>query len=98
MQEQHRLAVRADLGVAVAEHARAFGFQLVAGAKNIVDLVADVMDAAVRIAFEEFGDRRVLAERLEQLDLGVRQVMNTVFTPWSGCGTTPDTSAPSVSL
>src|SRR2546421_3539987 len=31
------------------------------------------MDAAVRIAFKEFRDRGVLAERFEQLDLGVRQ-------------------------
>ena len=31
------------------------------------------MDAAVRIALEEFADRRALAIRLEQLDLGVGQ-------------------------
>ena len=33
MQEQHRLAVRADLGLAVAEHARARGLELVARAR-----------------------------------------------------------------
>src|SRR6476619_4241923 len=73
MQEQHRLAVRADLRIAVAKHARALRFQPVARGENVIDLIADVMDAAVRIALEEFRDRGVLAERLEQLDLGVRQ-------------------------
>ena len=63
----------ADLGRAVAEHARALGFELVACRKDIVDLVADVVDAAVRIALQELGDRLVCAERLQQLDLGVRQ-------------------------
>src|SRR5258708_16303444 len=39
MQEQHRLVVRADLWRAVAEHARAFGLELVAGGQDVVDLV-----------------------------------------------------------
>src|SRR2546422_4434805 len=33
VQEQHRLAMGADLRIAVAEHARALGFQLVARGK-----------------------------------------------------------------
>src|SRR5712675_1628968 len=53
VQEQHRLTVGADLRIAVAEDARAFRLELVARGQNIVDLVADVVDAAVRIALEE---------------------------------------------
>ena len=74
MQEQHRLAVRADLRLAVAEHARAGGLQLVARGEDVVDLVADMMHAAGRVLLEEGGDRRALAERLQQLDLGVAAV------------------------
>ena len=74
MQEQHRLAVRADLRVAVAKHARALRLQLVAGGDDVIDLVADVMNAAVGILFDELGDRRILAERLEKFDLGVGQL------------------------
>ena len=40
---------------------------------DVVHFVADVMDAAVRIALQELGDGRIRAERLEQLDLGVGQ-------------------------
>ncbi len=64
MQEQHRLAMGADLGFAVAEHARAFRLEAVAGSADVVDLVADVVDAAVRIALQELGDRRAGAEGL----------------------------------
>jgi hypothetical protein len=31
------------------------------------------MDAAVGVALEEFGDRRSLAERLDEFDLGIGQ-------------------------
>jgi hypothetical protein len=37
---------------------------------DIIDAEAEVMDAAFRIAFEEFGDRRIRPRRLHQLDLG----------------------------
>ena len=57
MKEQDRLAVGADLRLPVAEHARALRLELVARRKNVVDLVADMMDAAVGVAVEEFGDR-----------------------------------------
>ncbi len=73
MQKQHRLAMRADFRLAVAEHARALCLQGIAGGADVGHLVADVVDAAVGIAFEEFGDRRALAERLQQFDLGVGQ-------------------------
>src|SRR6516225_9662554 len=40
------------------------------GFPDVVDAEAEVMDAAFRIAFEEFGDRRIRPRRLYQLDLG----------------------------
>src|SRR5262249_44300857 len=58
MQEQHGLAVRAGPRLAVAEHARALRLERVARGADVVDLGADVMDAAVGIALEEFRDRR----------------------------------------
>src|SRR5438309_5507461 len=73
MQEQHGLAVRADFRFAVAEHARARLDQLLARSDYIRHVVADVVDAAVRISFDEFRDRRGLAERLDELDLGIGQ-------------------------
>ena len=47
VQEQHRLAVGADLRLAVAEHPRACA-QSVARRLDVGDLVADVVNAAVR--------------------------------------------------
>src|SRR5437763_1631858 len=73
VQEQDRLAVGADLRFAVAEDARALVLEPVAGGADVVDLVADVMDAAVRIALEELRDRRALPEWRQQLDLRVGQ-------------------------
>ncbi|MEY9691729.1 hypothetical protein ABH976_002875 [Bradyrhizobium ottawaense] len=55
----------------VAEHPRALLHQRVARGDDVDDLVADMVDAAVGIALEEFCDRRGLAERLDEFDLGV---------------------------
>ncbi len=63
----------ADLGVAVAQHAGALLFQFITRGQDVVDLVADVMDAAVRKLLQELGDRRVVAQRLQEFDLGVRE-------------------------
>ena len=89
--------MRADLRAAVAEHARALRREPVARRKDVVDLVAEVVDAAIRVALEKFGDRRILANGSSNSILVLGSVMNTVVTPWSGCGTAADTSAPSVS-
>src|SRR6185369_17165380 len=72
MQEQYRLAMCADFRLAIAEHASARRLELVARGADVVDFVTDVMDAAVGIALEELRDGRILAERLQQLDFGVR--------------------------
>ena len=55
VQKQHGLAVGADFGLAVAKHACSFGLETVAGDHDVVDLVTDVMDAAVRIAIQEIS-------------------------------------------
>src|SRR4051794_31602437 len=49
MQEQHRLVVGAYPGLAVAQHPRSPGLELVARGVDILDLVADVVDAAVGV-------------------------------------------------
>jgi hypothetical protein len=52
------------------------------------------MDAAVGIALDKLGNRRILTERLDELDLVFGKVANTVMTPCSGSGTAPEISAP----
>src|SRR5208283_153831 len=74
MQEQHRLAMRADLRLAVAEHARALGFELVARGDDVLDLIAEMMNAARRILLDEARDRGLVAIGFEELDLRVRQL------------------------
>ena len=69
MEEQHRLAVRTDLGLAIAEHPRAFLHQRITRRENVRYFVADVMNAAVGVALDELRNRRVLAERLYEIDL-----------------------------
>ena len=71
MQEQHGLAVRADLRIAVTQHASAFRNQRISRGDDLRHLVADVMDAAVRIALDKFRYRLVVAERLDEFDIGV---------------------------
>src|SRR5205823_3567652 len=71
VQEQNRLVMGTEPGLAVAQHARALASQPVAGGQDIVHLVADVMDAAGGIALEIGAERRSLAQGLQELDLGV---------------------------
>src|SRR6056297_3047926 len=68
MQEQHRLAMRADLRLARAEDPRPVFDELVARGMDVRDLVADVVDAAGRVLLEKAVDRAVLSQRVEQLD------------------------------
>src|SRR5204862_508534 len=65
--------VRAEARLAVAAHAGALGAQAVAGRDDVVDLVTEVMHAAARVLVEKAANRRIGAERLQQLDLRVRQ-------------------------
>ena len=63
-----------DAGLAVAEHPRAAGDEAVARRADVAHLVADVVRAAVRVAVEEAGDRRAVAEGLDELEPGVREL------------------------
>src|SRR5690349_22780033 len=74
MQEQHGLAVGADLELVTTNHACAFSHQSVTRLFDVWHLVAEMVDAAIWIALEEAGDRRFLAEQTEELDLGIRQL------------------------
>src|SRR5438874_6605309 len=62
-----------DLGLAVAEHARPSACQLVARCLDIRDLIADVVNAAVRTAFEEVLDRGSISKRRDQFDFRIRE-------------------------
>src|SRR6185312_15309154 len=70
--EEYRRPVRAD--ARLAEHARALGLELGLGGVDVRHLEADMMLAAERILFDEFGDGRAVAERLDQLDLAVGRI------------------------
>src|SRR5882762_3722656 len=61
-QEDHRLAVRPDAGLAIAQHAGAGTPEPVAGGEDVLDLEADMVDAARRVALQELADRRALAQ------------------------------------
>ena len=81
MQEQHRFAMSAGLRFAIAEHPSTIGHKLVARGHDVVDLVADMMNTARRVLFQELGDRRIFAEWLSNSILVFGRLMNTVLTP-----------------
>src|SRR6476659_10385333 len=58
----------------LTEHAGALGLELGLGGVDVGHLEADMVLAAERIALEELHDRRVLAQRLDQLDLRIGRV------------------------
>src|SRR6478672_7416377 len=72
MDKEDERAMRADAWF--TEDAGALGFELGLGGVDVGDLEADVMLAAKRILLEEFHDRRIIAERLDQLDLAVGRI------------------------
>ena len=45
------------------------GLEVLDGGVDVVDLDADVVDAAGRVLLEEAGDGRLVSERVQQLDL-----------------------------
>ena len=56
VQKQHRLAVRADLGLSVAQNACALGLQMVTRRQNIINFVTNMMNAARRIFVQKSLD------------------------------------------
>src|SRR5229473_729532 len=73
VQEQHRFAVGADLRLPIAQNPRSARLEALARGEDVVDLVAQMVDAAVGIALQEFFERRSGSQRFEQLDLGIGQ-------------------------
>src|SRR5207244_2384872 len=73
MQEQDRLAMGPDLGLAVAEHAGSARFQYIARSPDIVYFVTDVVNATLGMALDKFSDRRRIAERLDEFNFGIWQ-------------------------
>ena len=62
------------IGSPSAEDCGAPSFEAVARFADVVDLVAEVMHSPGGIAGEESGDGRVVAERLHQFDVRIRQL------------------------
>ena len=64
----------ADIGFARSQNGRALRHHRIARSDNVGHFEAQMMLAAPGIAFEEFVDRAVIAQRLEQFDLGIGQM------------------------
>src|SRR5918993_3657885 len=73
VQEKHGFSVGSDLRFARAQHPGPRIHKPVAGSRNIVHLVADMMHAAVRVLLQELGDGRVLTQGFQEFDLSVGQ-------------------------
>jgi len=74
VEKEHRLVVRAQPRLAIAEHSRAFRPQPIPRFDDVVDLVSRCGAFRPPGALEKGLYRRGRAERLEQLDLGVWQL------------------------
>ena len=72
--EDHRHAVRADAGLAGAEHGRTSRAHRVARGDDVGHLEADMMLAAGRELLQEAPYRRRFAQRLDQLELAVGEI------------------------
>src|SRR4029079_14615649 len=70
--EEDERAVRAD--ARLSEDARALGFELGFRGVDVGNLEADMVLPAQRVLLEEFHDRRVLAQGLDQFDLRIGRV------------------------
>ena len=53
MQEQHRLTMGADPGFAIAQNPGALGLEPVTGGYDVLDLIADMVDAAGGVALDK---------------------------------------------
>ena len=62
-----------DFWLAIAQNARASFLEVVARGDDVIDLVADVMDAAGGVLVEKALDRGAFAKRIQKFDFGVRQ-------------------------
>ena len=74
MDKRDALAMHIVLRFAVTQHLRAFAREI--GAQSIYTFHADtqMMNAALGIALEKFGNRRIGTRRLHQLDLCITEI------------------------
>ncbi len=94
MQEENGFAVRADTGGSVAQNAGAGSLQVVPGGDEVLDLVADVVDAAVGVFLRNVAIGEALAEGSSSSILVFGSSMNTTVTPCSACRSGADTVCP----
>src|SRR5262245_33482857 len=74
MDEGDALTRDVALRPAAAQHAHAGRGEAALGLRDVIDAETEMMDAALGIAFEELGDRRIRARRLDQLDLAAAEL------------------------
>jgi CheY-like chemotaxis protein len=74
MQEQHGFAMRADPRLSRAQHPCPGGTQLIARGDDIVDFVADMVNATGRVLVKKPLNGRFRTQGVQKLDLGVGQV------------------------
>ena len=74
---------RRSLG-SVAEHARAFGLELIARGEYVIDLVAQMVHAAFRIALQELAIGELAPKGSSNSIFALGSSTNTTVTPWSG--------------
>ena len=71
VQEQHGLVMGADLRLAIAQYARALRFQLVARGVDVLDLVADMMDAAIGKTRSDYAAVRAYLDKNGRANLPI---------------------------
>ena len=62
-----------------------FRLEVLDGGVDVVDLDADVVDAARRVLLEEAGDGRLVPERMQQLDLKRIDSLYIRANWWENC-------------
>ncbi len=66
--------MRADLWLTRPQHPRAAGLEMIPRGKDILYLIADMVDAARGVLFQKPKDGRVFAKRMQKLDLRIGQL------------------------
>jgi hypothetical protein len=74
VQEDHRLAMRANLRLSVAKYARTRGDQMIPRRNDVIDLITDVVDTARWVLVEEPLNWLAFYQWIEKLDLCVGQL------------------------
>jgi len=95
VEKQHWFVMRAKPWLAVAEHPCAFGAEPVARGHDVVDLIADVVNSARRIALEKTAHGEAVPSGSRSSILVFGNSTNTTLTPCTGSAPGSDTRAAS---